>query len=83
MNIYFPPPLSSKFSKTLEFVCVCVCLSVCLHHINLLYGVLIDCFVVCFFSPPLLRWQYSRNVEVLDISKIEEIFFLEIQCSSL
>ena len=70
MSVSFPYLLPSTSSMTNELVykCVCVCVFAVWCFNRLLYSFL--------FPPSCVSCQYARNVEMLDLSNIEEIFFL-------
>lgn len=68
MSVSFPYPLPSTSSKPIELVYKCVCVFALWCFNRLLYS---------FLSPPsCVSCQYAWNVEMLDLSNIEEIFFL-------
>lgn len=70
MSVSFLYPLPSTSFKPIELVykCVCVCVFALWCFNRLLYSFL--------FPPSHVSCQYARKVEMLDLSNIEEIFFL-------
>lgn len=68
MSVSVLYPLPSISFKPIELVYKCVCVFALWCFNRLLYSFLLP--------PSCVSCQYAQNVEMLDLSNIEEIFFL-------